>query len=89
MGKLPSINNNMTTINLSKVIILQPELTTTSVEVIAYWDNPTAKQVTATLQMNDAGWTNTLILWTDAEYDEIGQWTDEQAEARIKELLES
>jgi len=77
----------MAIINLSHPIVLQPELTTQSVEVIAYWDNPTAKQVTATLKMNEAGWTNTLVLWTDAEYDAIGQWTDEQAEAKIAELL--
>ena len=79
----------MAIINLSKPVVLQPELTTTSVEVIAYWDNPMAKQVTATLKMNEAGWTNSLVLWTDAEYDDIGQWTDEQAEVRVKELLES
>lgn len=29
-----------------------------------------------------------LVLWEGEEYDAIGQWTDEQAEARIKELLE-
>lgn len=30
-----------------------------------------------------------LVLWQGEEYDAIGQWTDEQAEQRIKELLES
>lgn len=30
-----------------------------------------------------------LVLWEGEAYDAIGQWTDEQAEARIKELLES
>jgi len=30
-----------------------------------------------------------LVLWQGEEYDAIGQWTDEQAEARIKQLLES
>jgi hypothetical protein len=79
----------MAIINLSKSIVLQPELTTNSVEVIAYWDNPSAKQVTATLKMNEANWTNTIVLWSDADYDSVDQWTDAQAEARVKELLES
>lgn len=30
-----------------------------------------------------------LVLWEGEAYDAIGQWTDEQAEQRIKELLES
>lgn len=30
-----------------------------------------------------------LVLWEGESYDAIGQWTDEQAEQRIKELLES
>lgn len=29
----------------------------------------------------------TLVLWENEEYDEIGQWTDEDAYARIAEIL--
>jgi hypothetical protein len=28
----------------------------------------------------------TIVLWKDADYDAIGQWTDEQVIARISEL---
>lgn len=30
-----------------------------------------------------------ITLWKDEEYDEIGQWTDEDVEMRLKELFSS
>ena len=79
----------MATIILDKPYILQQEESTTSVEVICYTDNPLAKQVAASLLLNSEGKSIGIILWEGQAYDDIGQWTDPQAEARIKEILES
>ena len=40
---------------------------------------------TKTITLNIAGF-RSLTLWRGAEYDAIGNWTPEQAEARIREL---
>lgn len=79
----------MATIILDKPYILQPEKSTTYIEVICYTDNPIEKTIVASILLNSEGKSIGLLLWADAEYDAIGQWTDAQAEARIKELLES
>lgn len=79
----------MTTIPLSHTIVLRPEVTTQEVSILRYTDNPVAKQVIATLQMGLPEWIRELILWEGQDYDTIGQWTDTQAEARIKQLLEA
>lgn len=79
----------MATIILDKPYILQPEESTTSVEVICYTDNPVAKQVIATISLNQQGRSIAITLWEGQSYDSIGQWTDAQAQAKIKQILES
>jgi len=50
-----------------------------------YTDDPQAKVVT----MSSPGMLRALILWSETDYTNIGQWTDTQAEAQIQNLAAS
>ena len=80
----------MAQINLDKTIYAQQPIQTDVVYYETIVDNSSLKVVTTEVTLNQYPLiSKSLILWEGAEYDKIGQWTDEQAEARIKELLES
>ena len=77
---------------LDKPYIYQQQLETSIVEIESYVDNPVYKWVIANLQYANIGgneYSGQLTLWSGAEYDAIGQWTDAEARVRIKQLLES
>ena len=74
----------MITINLDKPYILQPEESTTSVEVICYTDNPVAKQVIAAISLNQEGRSIGLTLWEGQAYDDIGQWRSEEHTSELQ-----
>jgi len=74
----------MITLNTPLTFILQPEvkIELTNIEIQRIIDNPNEKFVRAFINgISD------IILWEGNEYDAIGNWTQEQAEARIIELL--
>lgn len=81
----------MTQIPLEHPIVIQPEMTTDSVSVINYIDNPNELFVVANLLMaqptSGPQITESLILWEGQAYIDIGNWTTEEAEARIQQLL--
>jgi hypothetical protein len=81
----------MITINLPNEYIYQPQLETMTVTVAKYVDNPEYQWVMAHLCMNDITSPDAfyidLMLWEGQEYVDIGQWTDDEAEARIIQLL--
>lgn len=81
----------MSQIPLEHPIVIQPEITTDSVEVINYVDSPVGLFVNAYLLMTPASSGipiyQTLVLWEGQAYIDIGNWTSEQAAARIQELL--
>jgi hypothetical protein len=80
----------MATIILDKDIYAQEPILTNEVSYETIIDNSALKVVATEVTLKSYPLiTKSLILWEGAEYDKIGQWTDEQAEARIKELLES
>jgi hypothetical protein len=54
----------------------------TSLTLLKYEDNPSAKTVKAYTVENGS-----IVLWSGDEYDSIGQWTDIDAQNRIKQLL--
>lgn len=58
--------------------------TVTEVEIVSINDN-CKDAVTAAIRFN--GKTRMLKLWEGAEYTKIGDWTQDQANARIEELL--
>lgn len=66
-------------------VIQVPEKSATlaSVTVTSMTDQPGARKVYAQLAEGQ-----NLLLWSDAAYDAIGQWTDSDVEARVKEILE-
>lgn len=66
-------------------VIQVPEKSTTlaSVTVTSMTDQPEARKVYAQLAEGQ-----NLLLWSDASYDAIGQWTDDDVTARVKEILE-
>jgi hypothetical protein len=80
-------------IQLSKTIEARTAIITDVVFYSSIIDSQDYKNVITevTLAYNENGYpiTKQLVLWEGEAYDAIGQWTDEQAEARIKELLES
>jgi hypothetical protein len=82
----------MAIITLDKEVFAQEPVTTSEVSYDSIIDNSSVKSVVVevTMKINPDGSKiiKPLVLWEGAEYDEIGQWTDEQAEMRIKELLE-
>lgn len=80
----------MATIILDKDIYAQEPILTNEVSYETIIDNSALKVVATEVTLKSYPLiTKSLILWEGAEYDKIGQWTDEQAEQRIKELLES
>ena len=80
----------MAQIILDKTIYAQQPIQTDVVYYETIVDNSALKVVTTEVTLYQYPQiTKSLILWEGAEYDRIGQWTDAEAEARIKELLES
>jgi hypothetical protein len=77
---------------LSKPIEARTAIVTDKVFYSSIIDSQDYKNVITevTLAYSENGYpiTQSLVLWEGDEYDAIGQWTDEQAEARIRELLE-
>lgn len=64
------------------VIVIQERTRTISqVTIIELIDNPTKKTVVA--KTNEVG---IITLWSGADYDAIGQWTDSDVEARIQTI---
>ncbi len=80
-------------IQLSKQIDARSAIKTDVVSYTTITDSQDYKTVVTELSMAIDEFGNPikriLVLWEGEAYDAIGQWTDEQAEARIKELLES
>jgi len=79
--------NGVNTVDLgqSATITVQPArtVTATSVTVGRLVDNPGEKRVVAFIR--ELG--NPLVLWEGAAYDQIADWTQAQAVAKIKELV--
>ena len=59
------------------------ELTIDKIEISYIKDELGAKRVTAFT----TGRAGNIVLWRGAAYDAIGQWTDQDVEARIIELF--
>ena len=80
-------------IQLSKQIDARSSILTDKVSYTTITDSQDYKTVVTELSMAIDELGNPikriLVLWEGEAYDAIGQWTDEQAEQRIKELLES
>lgn len=79
--------NGVNTVDLgqSKAITVQPArtVTATSVTVGRLVDNPGEKRVVAFIR--ELG--NPLVLWEGDAYDAAGDWTQAQANAKIKALI--
>jgi len=71
------------TINPPKEVVVMAETkkTVEKITVNLIIDNPKAKIVSAQTQQ-----LGRIVLWKDAEYDAIGQWTDSDVQARIAQL---
>lgn len=63
------------------VIVKEQKKTIEKVTVLEIVDLPSKKQVIAKTQ--ELG---SIILWKDAEYDAIGQWTDTDVVNKLNEL---
>jgi hypothetical protein len=63
-----------------------PAVTTTgsSVTVTLMLDDPIKRRVI--VRTEEFG---TVVLWKDDEYDEIGQWTDQDVISRLNEMFNS
>jgi hypothetical protein len=69
----------------SKSVVTRPQETTTltGVTIVRLVDRPSDKVVNAFTEE----FPNPIALWTDADYDSIGDWTQAQAEARLVSLI--
>lgn len=82
--KNPITLNSGTTINLETPIVKRIPASQVSISTITLKqlvDNPSAKTVTAYTNFGN------VVLWSGDAYTAIGQWTDEQAQARIIQLF--
>jgi hypothetical protein len=71
------------TLNQARTIVTSPEKTKTTdkITILQLIDNPSRKIVTAiTAEIG------TITLWKGDDYDAIGQWTDVDVIAKIKEI---
>ena len=80
------------TINLSQeenvTIVTREEEIVTTDKISVDNVNDDGQSVVARISFfNSRGYTKTLILWNGQEYINIGQWTDSDVDARIKQLL--
>lgn len=71
------------TITPPKDVVVSPERKriVSKITIIEVTDNSIKKSVIA--KTNEMGF---ITLWKDADYDNIGQWTDTDVENRIKEI---
>jgi len=58
------------------------DMKASSIEILKYEDDPIKKTVKAFTK----GITGIITLWEGAAYDAIGQWTDADVIARLKQL---
>mgnify|MGYP006276448627 CR=1 FL=1 len=58
------------------------ELKTTELEIKKVIDNPATKQVAALVEGNEL-----YVLWSGEAYDNIGNWTNENVETRLREMI--
>jgi len=92
-GFLPGVNpvfpaNNFNNFGQPEGVVSdQPKLAVSfeEFEIKSFTDIPALKIVLANLVET----VFPLVLWRGEEYDQVGQWTDEQAVARATELLNS
>jgi hypothetical protein len=65
-----------------KIVVREAETKKiTDITVLAITDSPSQKKVSCVTKELGA-----IVLWSDADYDTIGQWTDSDVEARIKKI---
>lgn len=78
--------NNYLTVNLPNKVKVKAlggvEVEIDKIEIFEMIDNPVKKLVTAICRNHPTR----IIVWKDAEYDAIGQWTDTDVVNRILEI---
>jgi hypothetical protein len=65
----------------SITIVAERKKTIDKVTIVEITDNPTLKTVVVTTK--EVG---RIVLWKNAEYDAIGQWTDSDVQLKLKDL---
>lgn len=77
---------------LNSPIIIQSEIKTDNIRELGRSENKEQKIVSVSLFMGTdskgEAIRKNLVLWKDAEYDAIGQYTDTDVANRIKQLLQ-
>ena len=63
------------------VVVKESKKLLSCIEVIQIWDNPKIKEVVVLLK--EIG---SVKLWTGADYDTIGQWTDQDVINKLTEI---
>jgi hypothetical protein len=72
---------------ITKEVIVQREIKVELTEVTLLSVEDNGSSVIAHFKRNDLCVLKPLVLWEGEAYIEIGNWTDEDVENRIKELL--
>ena len=63
------------------ILVREQKITIDEIEIIQMVDNPNEKKVIVITYL-----LGEIVLWQDADYDAIGQWTDQDVINRIKEI---
>ncbi len=58
-----------------------------TVDIIEAIDNRIDKTVIASVSINNSNRRIDIIVWSGADYDVVGQWTDEQLNERVNQIL--
>lgn len=76
------------TLPQEKTIVLQPQraVTPTTVNVYSVTDNLT-NAITASIDFGISNSNKQITLWTGNEYVAIGQWTDDDVDKKVLELI--
>ena len=65
-----------------RIVLRQAEtVNITDITILSITDSPVQKRVTCSTK--ELG---VIVLWEEGDYDAIGQWTDADVEAKIKDI---
>ena len=76
---------------LDKEIIIQKEISIDQFEIVKYQESRSDKWLECTVYLykkDELIEEKSYILWRGEEYDKIGQWTDDDAINKLKEILD-
>lgn len=79
----------MQTINLKAPVVVKEAVTISTAKLISVTDYPAQKRVVATVGFGEQVGAQPVVIWKDAAYDSVGQWTDADVAAALPTAVEN